>query len=264
MPKSKPKKKGALAEASSTAVSTVNIADFLESNAGDGMQNVSTDDLKIPRLKIKQRVDDNAPEGTKDGAIYNDTTLEVWDELLVVPCLYDKNYTQWVKEQGGFVTSHDSTSEILTKTQKDGSKDWLVDDNGKLTDNYIRTDANFYVLYQSNDGSWKPATITMYSTQFKKAKQWNTIIKSQTLQGKNGIFNPPSYAFKYRLSSHPETNEKNKWFGWVINLAEQVNDGSVLTTAKNLAHSVRKGEVQAKPEDDHIQESSASDDSSML
>ena len=48
----KPKKKGAVATASSTAVSEINIADFLESNAGDGMQNVQTDDLKIPRLKI--------------------------------------------------------------------------------------------------------------------------------------------------------------------------------------------------------------------
>ena len=50
----KPKKKGAVATASSTAVSEINIADFLESNAGDGMQNVSTDDLKYQDLKLNK------------------------------------------------------------------------------------------------------------------------------------------------------------------------------------------------------------------
>ena len=261
----KPKKKGAVATASSTAVSEINIADFLESNAGDGMQNVSTDDLKIPRLKIKQRVDGDAPEEAKDGAIYNDTTLEIFDEgVKVIPCLYEKNYTQWVKDQGGFMGSHPSTSDILTRTKKDGSRDILVDEDGKLTDNYIRTDANFYVLYQSKDGSWKPATISMYVTQFKKAKQWNTVIKSQTLQGKNGVFNPPSYAYTYDLSTKSENNDKNKWFGWVIETSDQVSNGSLLATAKNLAQSVRKGEVKAKPEDDVVVENTNAEDSGML
>lgn len=261
----KPKKKGAVATASSTAVSEINIADFLESNAGDGMQNVSTDDLKIPRLKIKQRVDDDAPEDAKDGAIYNDTTLEVFEEgVKVIPCLYEKAYTQWVKDQGGFMGSHPATSDILTRTKKDGSKDMLLDEDGKLTDNYIRTDANFYVLYQSKDGGWKPATISMYVTQFKKAKQWNTVIKSQTLQGKNGIFNPPSYAYTYDLSTKPENNDKNKWFGWVVETGEQVADGTLLTTAKTLANSVRKGEVTAKPEDDGVVERSSTEDSGMI
>ena len=61
-----------------------------------------------------------------------------------------------------------------------------------------------------------------------------------------------------------QNNDKNKWFGWVVETGEQVADGTLLTTAKTLANSVRTGEVTAKPEDDGTVERSSTEDSGMI
>lgn len=261
--------KGAVANKATSDVAVVDIGNFLEDNAGDGTQNISSNDLQIPRLKLVQKVDEAAPEDAKAGDIYNNVTDEFWksaDGLEVIPCMYEKQYTQWKKREvgGGFLGTHPASSDILSKTKKDGPKDIIVDDSGNLTDELIRTDGNFYVLYKDKDSSWKPAVISMYSTNFKKAKLWNTMIKSQTLQGKNGLFNPPSYAFTYLLSSETREDSGNKWSVWKITIGKQVGEVEVLTEAKKLSQSIRSGEISAKPEEESFQETSDNEDSGMV
>ena len=70
----KPKKKGAVATPENKEVSTINIGSFLEENAGDGTQNVSTQDLETPRLKLFHGNGSDAPEEARKADIYNNIT----------------------------------------------------------------------------------------------------------------------------------------------------------------------------------------------
>ena len=250
----RPKKKGAVATPENKEVSTINIGSFLEENAGDGTQNVSTQDLETPRLKLFHGNGSDAPEEARKADIYNNITQQLWAKdigVRVIPCAFVKQFTHWKdmeKDGGGFLGAYDASSDILTKTSKVDSKDKLVDQNGKITDEYIRTDGNFFVLYEESDGVWKPAQISMFSTNFKRAKLWNTMIKSQMLQGKNGPFNPPAYAFIYRLKGELKKKEQMSWGLWQVELDTQVDNAKILQDAKVFSQSVASGETQVKPE----------------
>ena len=36
------------------------------------------------------------------------------------------------------------------------------------------------------------------------------------LQGKNGLFTPPTYSHIYKLSTVQMSNDKGTWFGWDV------------------------------------------------
>ena len=42
------------------------------------------------------------------------------------------------------------------------------------------------------------------------------MIQSRRMQGKNGFFNPPSWATTYKLTTTKESNSQNSWYGWVL------------------------------------------------
>ena len=154
MPKAKPKKKAAVAAAKTTDVDTIHIGSFLEEHAGDGSQNVSTNDLEVPRIKLFHGSAEDAPEDLRKADIYNSITKQSWKKeegVRDIPCAYVKQYSHWrnIENDGGFLGTYDATSDILTKTQKVDAKDVLVAD-GELTDEYIRTDGNFFVLYEES------------------------------------------------------------------------------------------------------------------
>ena len=268
MPKAKPKKKAAVAAAKTTDVDTIHIGSFLEEHAGDGSQNVSTNDLEVPRIKLFHGSAEDAPEDLRKADIYNSITKQSWKKeegVRVIPCAYVKQFSHWrnIESDGGFLGTYDATSDILTKTQKVDAKHVLVVD-GELTDEYIRTDGNFFVLYEESDNIWKPAQLSMYSTNFKKAKLWNTMIKSQILNGKNGPFNPPSYAYIYKLTGTTKKKDAMSWGLWEITLDQQVNVADVLQQAKMFSQSVIQGEVVVKPEAAEQTKTTATDDSDMI
>ena len=67
------------------------------------------------------------------------------------------------------------------------------------------------------------------------------------MQGKNGLFTPPTYSHIYKLSTTQMSNDKGTWFGWDVSKVGPVEDANLLRhMAKAFAESVGKGEVQAK------------------
>ena len=66
------------------------------------------------------------------------------------------------------------------------------------------------------------------------------------MQGKNGLFTPPTYSHIYKLSTVQMSNDKGTWFGWDVTKVGPVQDKNIYDMAKNFATSVGKGEIQAK------------------
>ncbi len=56
----------------------------------------------------------------------------------------------------------------------------------------------------------------MKATQLKISRKWNSIMMGIKLQGKNGLFTPPTYSHIYNLSTVQMSNDKGTWFGWEV------------------------------------------------
>ena len=233
------KKEGALA------------TNIFEADANQGAQNISQEDLALPFLKILGQLspevnkrDGKYVEGAEPGKIINTVTNELFDSVQVVPCHYKRQYIEWQDRgtsTGAPVAIHDADSDIVSQTTRGKDyKDRLP--NG----NYLDNTANHFVLVLGKNP--QTALISMKSTQLKVSRKWNSMMMGIKMQGKNGLFTPPTYSHIYNLSTVQMSNDKGTWFGWDVSKVGPVESTDVYDMAKNFAVSVGKGEIQAKPE----------------
>ena len=223
----------------------------MEADAQQGAQNISQADLALPFLKILGQLspevnkrDGKYVEGAEPGKIINTVTNQLYDSLQVIPCNYKRQYIEWQDRgtsTGAPVAIHEADSDIVSQTTRGKDyKDRLP--NG----NYLDNTASHFVLTVGDTPS--TALISMKSTQLKVSRKWNSMMMGIKMQGKNGLFTPPTYSHIYKLSTVQMSNDKGTWFGWDVAKVGPVTDKAIYDMAKNFAVSVGKGEVQAKPE----------------
>ena len=216
---------------------------LFEDDAHQGLENVKTESLALPILKLlqngsgeAQQRNQNYVEGAEPGMFLNTVTKQVYDGVKgidVVPCYYKLEYQEWADFGTGSGRPENifQTSEILSKTKQDSSgKDRL--DNG----HYILTLGQHYVLIL-NGTNTEPALISMSSSQGKVSRKWNSMMASITLEGKNGSFTPASYSHKYHLSSVLNSGKGNQWYGFNVTKGDMVNDPKLYERAKQFHNS---------------------------
>ena len=231
------KKEGALA------------TNLFEADPNQGAQNISQADLALPFLKILGQLspevnkrDGKYVDGAEPGKIINTVTNKLYDSIDVIPCHYKRQYIEWQdrgQSTGAPVAIHEADSDIISQTVRGKDyKDRLP--NG----NYLDNTANHFVIYLNTIPT--SALISMKSTQLKVSRKWNSMMMGLKMQGKNGLFTPPTYSHIYKLKTVQMSNDKATWFGWDVSKVGPVTDKSVYDMAKNFAISVGKGEVEAK------------------
>ena len=227
---------------------------LFEADADKGSQNMTQDDLALPFLKVLGQLspeinkrDGKYVEGAEPGMILNTVTNEIFDGakgIDVLPVFYERKYVEWQDRgdsKGAPVAIHNAESDIVSTTTRDKSyKDRLP--NG----NYLENTANHFVVVLGK--SPQSALISMKSTQLKISRKWNSMMMGIKLQGKNGMFTPPTYSHIYKLKTTQMSNDKGTWFGWDVSKVGPIEDKSVYESAKSFAEKVSKGAVQAKPE----------------
>ena len=77
------------------------------------------------------------------------------------------------------------------------------------------------------------------------------------MQGKNGLFTPPTYSHIYKLSTVQMSNDKGTWFGWDVSKVGPVEQKDLYDMAKNFATSVGKGDVEVKHSEEPIKKTSS-------
>ena len=241
------KKEGALA------------TNLFEADANQGAQNISQEDLALPFLKILGQLspevnkrDGKYVDGAEPGKIINTVTNELYDSIDVIPCHYKRQYIEWADRgtsTGAPVAIHDADSDIISQTTRGKAyKDRLP--NGNYLDN---TANHFVLLCGKNPGT---ALISMKSTQLKVSRKWNSMMMGLKMQGKNGLFTPPTYSHIYNLKTVQMSNDKGTWFGWDVSKVGPVEQKDLYDMAKTFAVSVGKGEVEAKPENQEVKKAS--------
>jgi len=224
----------------------------MEADAQQQNLNISQEDQALPFLKILGQLspevnkrDGKYVEGAEPGKIFNTVTSKLYDSIDVIPCYYKRQYIEWqdrgVTGGGAPVATHEADSDIISQTTRGKDyKDRLP--NG----NYLDNTANHFVIYL-NDVP-QQALISMKSTQLKVSRKWNSMMLGIKMQGKNGLFTPPTYSHIYRLSTVQMSNDKGTWFGWDVSKVGPVTDKGIYDMSKSFAESVGKGEITTKTE----------------
>ena len=225
---------------------------MFEADADKGAQNITQEDLALPFLKVLMPLspevnkrDGKYVEGAEPGMIFNSVTKELFDGakgINVLPCHYLKQYVEWQDRgtsSGSPVAIHKANSDIVSTTTRDKSfKDRLP------SGNYLETTANHFVVVLGN--SPQTALISMKSTSLSVSRKWLTTMMGIKLQGKNGLFTPPTYSHIYNLKTVQMSNDKGTWFGWDVSKVGPVSDKGVYQIAKNFAEKNSKGLVKVK------------------
>ena len=222
---------------------------LFEADANQGAQNISQEDLALPFLKILGQLspevnkrDGKYVEGADPGKIINTVTNKLYDEIEVIPVFYKRQYVEWADRgtsTGAPVAIHSADSDIISQTTRGKDyKDRLA--NG----NYLENTANHYVIYLNDTP--QQAMVSMKSTQLKVSRKWNSMMMGIKMQGKNGLFTPPTYSHIYKLKTVQMSNDKGTWFGWDVEKVGPVGDKNIYDMAKSFATSVGKGEIIEK------------------
>ena len=226
-------------------------AEMFAEDAGVGVNDLGTEDLAIPFLKVLQKMSDELDDldDAKAGDIYNTVTKDIVKGkkgVRVINCAYDLKYIEWEARGTGTGAPHNiyGPGDSIPKTERgDDNKDYVVDGNGR----YLERTAQHYLLIIDGDGVTQQALLAMKSTQFKKSKQWNSAMRSTKMKdAKGNIFIPPRFSHIWRLETVPEENKSGTWHGWLISKDSQIKDASLYAEAKLFAESIGAGKVNVQ------------------
>jgi len=232
---------------------------LFEADAGQGL-NMTQEDLALPFLKVLGQLspecnkrDAKHVEGAEPGMIINTVTSEIYDGVKgidVVPVHYKRQHIEWQdrgESQGAPVKIYDAGDDLPSTTRDKFNKDRLS--NG----NYLENTASHFVVILGSSPT--TALISMKATQLKVSRKWNSMMMGLKMQGKNGMFTPPTYSHIYKLKTVQQSNDKGTWFGWDVSRVGPIEDSGIYKIAKDFGANVSKGEVKVK----HGEQESKSD-----
>jgi|TARA_Y100000401_G_scaffold47614_1_gene36789 hypothetical protein len=232
----------------------------LRADAGKGAEEIKSDDVSTPLLKILHQLspecnerDPKHVEGAKPGMIYASGFGQLIDGekgLDVVIAHSHTRYPEW-QERG------DSASAPVG-THLEIPADAVEERNGRYrlpNGNYVEKTAYFYVLAMVGN-ELKPAVIPMRSSNLSPARELNNLIKNLRFTDKDGSFNPAAYSAVYNLKTVGKTAGSKSWHVYKpsrsrnLDVAEKA-DAEIYEVAAQLKQSVSKG--AAKPQYDKAQ-----------
>ena len=225
-------------------------ANLFEADAGQGL-NMTQEDLALPFLKVLGQLspecnkrDAKYVEKAEPGMIINTVTNEIYDGVKgidVVPVHYKRQYIEWQdrgESQGAPVKIYEAGDDVPQTTRDKFNKDRLP------SGNYLENTASHFVVILGNSPT--TALISMKATQLKVSRKWNSMMMGLKMQGKNGMFTPPTYSHIYKLKTVQQSNDKGTWFGWDVARVGPISDPGIYKIAKDFGANVSKGDVKVK------------------
>lgn len=242
-------------ETTGTAVAAAGDFSAFE-GAPSGLENVTAQDLIIPRITILQALSPQLQKSKPDynpiarqGDFCDTATGELWsDEMYVIPCFYARVYLEWAPRAsgGGLVANHGTDASVLDKCTPD-EKRRLITPNGNL----IAETATFFVKNMSANG--RRSFIPLSSTQLKNGRKWMTVICNERLKrGDGSEFMPPIYFRSWKAIPVEQSNSQGSWFGWKFepskNILELDPSKSLLKECIEFHEQARDGLVRGDVE----------------
>jgi len=159
------------------------VPDYIKNDGpARGSEEVSQEDLTIPRLEIVQALspcrdkkDDNYIEGAEEGILYNNVSRELYGEkVMVVPVIFKKEWLVWKdrKQGGGFRGAYPSLEEANNMIVNLVNEESDADGSLEAIDT-----AQHLCLIIKPDGKVEEIAVSMSKSKMKVSRQWNSIIR---------------------------------------------------------------------------------------
>jgi hypothetical protein len=252
-------KKDALEVRKPAALATANASDLLLQDAGAGLEDMSAQDLQIPRISILQanspqvkKSDGKYVKGAEEGDFFDNVANAVYAKgdkgFLFIPVARRRANIEWIPKDagGGFIADHGANDAILSQCTKD-DKNRMMLKNG----HEVVTTQEYYIIALDADGkNPKQAVISMAKTQLKKARKMNTVLSSLQVarpDGK-GTFNPALFYSVFHATTVPESKDTFNWMGWLCprhgDTLELPQGNDLYIAARQFRESVNIGAVK--------------------
>lgn len=178
----------------------------LQTGSATGNENVTADDIQIPRIKLLQKMSPEVDEGSpryiktcKAGQLLNSVTNETDDELFVINMFFESGVTVFKQRDlgGGFFGNF--------KTEQD-AKESLIDEGFDVSEYDIAATHTHTLLLIDGDTQQieMPAVMDFASSKLKVSRSWNS-----DLQLKCGS-TTPRFGAIYRLFGKLDRNPKGQ------------------------------------------------------
>ena len=238
-----------VAQRKTTNVVASELDKMLEADAGVGLENITTEDMQIPFIRIIQALSPQLQKddplyikGAEQGDIFNTVSQEIYKQdegVIVVPAFFEKKFLEFQLRSsgGGFVRELAADDKDITMTSREGTIELLPNGN-----ELVRTHQHL-VIAQSADGTIAPSVLDMKKTQLKVSRRWNTL--------KNGIRLPsgkpmPLYGTAWNIQTIAESNDQGSWYNYkverVYNITKELE--AMMLEARTMYQSFRKGEIK--------------------
>ena len=238
-----------LAQKKTTNVVASELDKMLEADAGVGLENITTEDMQIPFIRIIQALSPQLQKddplyikGAEQGDIFNTVSQEVYKQdegVIVVPAFFEKKFLEFQLRSsgGGFVRELAADDKDITMTSREGTIELLPNGN-----ELVRTHQHL-VIAQSADGTIAPSVLDMKKTQLKVSRRWNTLKNSARLP--SGAL-MPIYGTAWQVTTVLEANDQGKWFNYKLDRVNDITPAieKMMLEARNMYQGVSKGEVK--------------------
>ena len=205
MAKVKDEKALAKNEQAESYLATSEMPDYLRDYIGDttGNENITTDDLTLPRLEIiqalsaaRQKDDPGYIEGADEGLLYNSLTRELYGKsVIIIPVAFRKEYLLWqdLAKGGGFGGAYPSLAEAEQIRQ-----------GLENPENWEATKTHQHICYRLDpDGRVEEVAISMARSKLKVSVRFNSLIRVVAGQ-------LPRFAMAYKLSGQKVANKQGQ------------------------------------------------------
>ncbi len=162
-----------------TAVSLVatEVPAHVSKAVGLGNENVTTDHIQIPRIKLLQQMNNEVDEshdayvkGAKPGYLLNTVTNQLFQEIYVINVHFKEDFVIWRKrEKGGGLIGTVPTSQEAT--EKIAALDGAADDY-----EVIQTQSHMLLRKNEETGALdlSPFIMDFSSSKLRVSREWNT------------------------------------------------------------------------------------------
>lgn len=193
-------------------------AHLKDAQNGAGNENITSDDLELPRLKLLQALSPEVAEGgdeqvagAKAGMTINTMTGEIMDEFYAINVFFSREYAVFRDRQMG------GDGVPLTVEQTEEAARNYITENGLSHDefNVVET-ARHLLLVCEEDGTPKyEAMVLMSATRLRFSSEWNSMIVSTGMD---------RYAGMWKVSPKRVSNSKGSWFSYTVDFGNWASE----------------------------------------
>ena len=241
-------------------------ASLLLEDAGSASDNMTADDMLIPRLRILQsgspvvkKSDGAYVKGAEEGMIFDNVSNQFFageTGITVVPVSYRRTFIEWSDDRK-FIADHGVNCTALLDRCTDDGRGGLRTPEG----NSLVNTSEYFVYQIDKDGGYSPAMISMSSSGIKKAKKWNSMMNRLQIPHPSGTgtLNPAMFWTAYQITTTPESNDNGSWFNWEISMRFDAKSGGIIQNldagkdiyleAREFKKKVQSGDVNVKSDD---------------